>query len=194
MQFQMFSEGVELSEDQKEYIMKKIMHLEKFSAELSEDSSSVRVDVRMNKSKHEGRHLLFQVTLFIHPVVIRAEENGVTLEEAVDLTEEKLKRQIERFKAKQHRRGQTGEWIPESTLEQLSDAQNDLVHAKPSIGKRKKFSDIQSIHEDEAIEQLELIGHDFYVFHNKDTNLLSVVYRRDDGSYGVIELDQWNRV
>lgn len=190
----MFSEGVELSEDQKEYIMKKMMHLEKFSEELSEESSSVRVDVSMNKGKHEGKHFLFQVTLFIHPVVIRAEESGVTLEEAVDLTEEKLKRQIERYKTKQHRRGQTGEWIPESTLEQLSDAQNDLVHVKPSIGKRKKFSDIQSIHEDEAIEQLELIGHDFYVFHNKDTNILSVAYRRDDDSYGVIELDQWNKI
>ena len=193
MQFQLFSEGIELSEDQKEYVRKKMTHLEKFAEELVDESSTVRVDVRSNKDKTSDKHISFQVTLFVHPVVIRAEDRGATLDEAVDLAEEKLRKQIERYKTKQHRRAQTGEWIPESTLEQLSDAQNDLVHVKPSIGKRKKFSDVQSIHEDEAIEQLELIGHDFYVFHNKDTGLLSVAYRREDNSYGVIELEQWNK-
>lgn len=193
MQFQLFSEGIELSDDQKEYVRKKMMHLEKFAEELVDESSMVRVDVRSNMIKTSDKHISFQVTLFVHPVVIRAEDRGSTLEEAVDIAEEKLRKQIERYKTKQHRRAHTGEWIPESTLEQLSDAQNDLAHVKPSIGKRKKFTDIQSIHEDEAIEQLELVGHDFYVFHNKDTGHLSVAYRRKDDSYGVIELEQWNQ-
>lgn len=193
MQLQLFSEGMELTSDQKEYIWKKIMHLEKFSEELSDDSSIVRVDVRRNKVKTSDRHFLFQVTLFVHPVVIRAEDAGVTLEEAVDITEAKLRKQIERYKTKQHRRTQAGEWIPESTLEQLSDAQNDLTHGKPSIGKRKKFADMGALHEDEAIEQLELLGHPFYIFDNRDTGFLSVAYKREDGSYGVIELDKWNR-
>lgn len=190
MQFQLFSEGIDLTDENKEYIKRKMMHLEKFTQELDDPSSSVRVDVRMNHEKTSRQHIAFQVTLFVHPVVIRAEARGVTLEEAVDLVEEKLQKQIERYKTKQHRRAQSGEWIPESTLEQLSDAQNDLSHAKPSIGKRKKLSGPQSLHEEEAIEQLELIDHDFFVFHNKDTDLLSVAYRRRDGSYGVIELDK----
>lgn len=193
MQFQLFSEGIELNDEEKDYIQKKMMHLEKLAEELVDESSMIRVDVRQNKIKHSDKHISIQVTLFVHPVVIRAEDNGTTVEEATDIAEEKLRHQIERYKTKRHRRSQTGEWIPESTLEQLSNAQNDLTYSQPSIGKRKKLSDIQSIHEDEAIEQLELIGHAFFVFDNKDTGLLSVAYRRDNGTYGVIELDKWNR-
>jgi len=193
MQFQLFSEGIELNDEEKDYIQKKMMHLEKLAEELVDESSMIRVDVRQNKIKHSDKHISLQVTLFVHPVVIRAEDIGTTIEEATDIAEEKLRHQIERYKTKRHRRSQTGEWIPESTLEQLSNAQNDLTYSQPSIGKRKKLSDIQSIHEDEAIEQLELIGHAFFVFDNKDTGLLSVAYRRDNGTYGVIELDKWNR-
>ena len=193
MQFQLFSEGLELTEEQQEYVRKKMMHLEKFAGEMLDESSLLRVDIRRNKVKHSDRQISFQVTLFVHPVVIRAEDMGVTVEEAVDIAEEKLRKQSERYKTKQHRRTHGGEWIPESTLEQLSNAQNDLTHTQPSIGKRKKFSDIQSIHEDEAIEQLELLGHDFYVFQNRDNAVPSVAYKREDGTYGVIELDAWNK-
>lgn len=167
-----------------------MMHLETFAREMMDESSLLRVDIRRNKVKSSRKHISFQATLFLHPVHIRAEELGVTLEEATNLVEEKLRKQIERYKMKLHRRGMSGEWIPESTLEQLSNAQNDLQHTLPVIGKRKKISGVQTLHEQEAIEQLELVSHDFYIFDSKDSGHPSVVYRRRDGSYGVIELDR----
>ncbi len=191
MQLQLFCEGVNLMDQEREYITKKILHLEKYAHELIEESSSVRVDVRHNKLKHSGKLFLVQVTLFVHPSILRAEESGVTVEEAIDLVEAKLQKQVERYKAKHHRRGQGGEWIPESTLEQLTHAQNEAPLVVTKIMKRKKLSDLQSMHEDEAIEQLELIGHDFFIFNNKDTGLISVAYRRKDDTYGVIEVEKF---
>lgn len=191
MQLQLFCEGVNLMEQEREYITKKILHLEKYASDLIDESSSVRVDVRHNKLKHSGKLFLVQVTLFVHPSILRAEESGTTLEESVDLVEEKLKKQVERYKGKHHRRGQGGEWIPESTLEQLTHAQNEAPLAVTQIMKRKKLNDLQSMHEDEAIEQLELIGHDFFIFNSKDTGLISVAYRRKDDTYGVIEVEKF---
>ncbi len=191
MQLQLFCEGVNLMDQEKEYITKKILHLEKYAHELIEESSSVRVDVRYNKLKHLGKLFLVQVTLFVHPSILRAEESGTTLEEAVDLVEEKLQKQVERYKGKHHRRGKGGEWIPESTLEQLTHAQNEAPLSVTKIMKRKKLNGLQTMHEDEAIEQLELIGHDFFIFHDKDTALISVAYKRKDDTYGVIEVEKF---
>lgn len=192
MQLQLFTEGLSLSDEQREYITKKILHLEKFAHELVEESSSVRVDVRHNKLKHSGRLFLVQVTLFVHPSILRAEESGVSLEEAVDLVEAHLLKQIERYKTKHHRRSQGGEWIPESTLEQLTHAQNEATPPLAKIMKRKKLSNLQNMHEDEAIEQLELLGHDFFIFDNKDTGRVSVAYKRNDDTYGVIEVEKFD--
>lgn len=193
MQLQLFTEGVSLTDEDKEYITKKILHLEKFAHELLEESTSVRVDVRANKVKTSDKNVSVQVTLFVHPSILRAEDFGVTSNEAIDLVEGKLRKQIERYKGKHHRRAQGGEWIPESTLEQLSGTQDDLAPMTVSkVAKRKKISDIQSMHEDEAIEQLELLGHDFFVFDNKDTGLTAVAYKRKDDTYGVIEVSEFS--
>lgn len=188
MRYQLFSEGITLDESEKEYVQKKMMHLDKIAGDLSDESCSCRVDVRENKVKTSNKHVTIQVTIVLPKVVVRAEESGTTLQEAVDFVEEKLERQIEKYHTKKHRRSQTGEWIPQSTLEELSSAQNDLPSDIGRILKRKRFADIEEMHEEEAILQLELIGHDFFLFQNKDTGLLSLVYRRKDGSFGIIEV------
>jgi putative sigma-54 modulation protein len=131
------------------------------------------------------------VTIFVHPSILRAEECGATVEEAVDSVERKLVHQIERYKQKHHRRTPTGEWIQESTLEQLSTAQTEAPLRVSPILKRKRIGELEKIHEEEAIEQLELIDHDFYIFDSKDTGFISVVYRRRDGTYGIIEVEKW---
>ena len=99
---------------------------------------------------------------------------------------EKLRKQLERYKSKKNRRDKSGKWIPASTLENsLAPETGNQVH---SITKRKSFVDMNSMHEEEAIEQLELLGHDFYAFINSDTNKFNVVYRREDGSYGLLDM------
>lgn len=188
MRYQLFAEGITLDESEKEYVQKKMMHLDKFAGDLMDESCSCRVDVRENKVKTSNQHVTIQVTIVLPKVVVRAEENGTTVQEAVDFVENKLQRQIEKYHTKKHRRSQTGDWIPQSTLEELSSAQSDLPSDLGKIIKRKRFADIEEMHEEEATLQLELIGHDFFLFQNKDTGLLSLVYRRKDGSFGIIEV------
>lgn len=189
MDVQFFIDGVTVRDDERAYVEEKIARLSHFAHELDDASVSCRVDIRSNKIKTSDRCITVHVTLVVPHAVIRAEEDGVTVQEATDLTVEKLERQIARYKGKHHRRTTHGEWIPSSTLEELTEAQQEVV-SETRVVKRKRFTDVRLLHEDEAIEQLELIGHDFFVFDNKDSGFLSIAYKRDDGSYGVIEIDK----
>lgn len=177
-----------LSDGQISYIEEKIRHLEKYSERVSDESTSVDIDVESSKNKTSGYNISFQVTMFVPRAVIRAEVCGATVTEACDLAVEKLKRQIERYKGKQHRRNKEGRWIPSSTLESISEVQDSEYVDVVKVTKRKKFASGASMYEDEALEQLELLGHSFFVFKNIDTGLYNVVYKRDDGTYGLIEL------
>jgi putative sigma-54 modulation protein len=148
----------------------------------------VRVDVEYTKSKSDGQDIATQITMYVPNAVIRAEVKGSTVEETADLAVEKLKKQIERYKTKKHRRDRGGQWIPESTLESVQGGMTEEEIEK--VVKRKKYDDLEPMREDEAVEQMELLGHDFYAFVNRDTDLFSVVYRRQDGDYGLIELEK----
>ena len=79
--------------------------------------------------------------------------------------------------------------MPESTLEAVSKGGVTEMDIE-QIVKRKKLQDVEPMREDEAVEQMNLLGHDFYAFVNSDTNLFSVVYRRQDGDFGLIELEK----
>ncbi len=100
---------------------------------------------------------------------------------------EKLKKQLERYKSKRNRRDQSGKWIPSSTLEEITAAQEGAQFAK--IAKRKVFGTPKLMHEEEAIEQMELLDHNFFVFKNLENDRICVVYRREDGTYGLLEVD-----
>jgi putative sigma-54 modulation protein len=123
--------------------------------------------------------------MIVPRAVIRAEVYSVTVEEGIDLAVDKLKKQIERYKGKKNRRDKGGKWIPASTLEQISSAQTGLEITQ--IAKRKTFVSMEPMHEDEAVEQLELLGHSFYAFVNAENKRFNVVYKREDGTYGLLD-------
>jgi putative sigma-54 modulation protein len=191
MQIQIVGQSITLGDNQKDYINEKIENLKKYEERVSDEASIIRVDVAKRKVQSGDERIVTQITMYIPNAVIRAEVHGSTIEETADLAVEKLKKQIERYKAKKHRRDKSGNWIPESTLENVS---KDEITAEEIEGivKRKKYTDSEPMREDEAVEQMELLGHDFYAFINSDTDLFSVVYRRADGDYGLIELEKKN--
>lgn len=185
MQVMIHEKNLTLNDEQKDYITKKVQHLANFEERIDDESTKVKVEVETNKMKTTNKNISVQVTMYVPNVVIRAEVKSVTVEEGIDLCEEKLKKQIERYKTKKNRRDKQGQWIPSSTLEQISATQGEEAEVVyPS--KRKKF-DLDPMHEEEAIEQLELLGHDFYAFMNRDNNRVNVVYRREDGTYGLLD-------
>ena len=198
MQIQFFSAHYTLNDAEHDYLEKKISHLSHLADELNDPSCMARVDVVQNMTHHHGLPFTVQVTISLPHAFIRGEKDAVTLQAACDLAIEQLHHQIERYASKLHRRGTRGEWIPESTLEQLSSAQTEeVVPQALKISKRKRLDDIRPLHEEEAIEQMELLGHDFFVYENLDTKMLTILYARKEGEgYGVIEcpfqtLKQW---
>lgn len=186
MQIQIFDRHISLSDSQTDYIREKIFHLADLSERVDDESTQVRVDVESNRLKTSNKNITVQVTMFVPHAVIRAEVYATTVEEGIDLVVEKLRKQIERYKSKKNRRDNSGKWIPASTIESsLAQETGNTVH---TIAKRKTFVDLNPMHEEEAIEQLELLGHDFYAFINSGTNQFNVVYKREDGSYGLLDM------
>jgi putative sigma-54 modulation protein len=186
MQVTIHEQGLRLNETQKDYINEKIDHLKKYEERVDDESTQVRVDVEMNKVKTSNKNIRVQVTMYVPNAVIRAEVDGVTMEEGIDLAVEKLRKQIERYKTKRNRRDKSGKWIPASTLEEISATQEVAPTPVSSISKRKSFQ-LGAMHEEEAIEQLELVDHNFYVFLNAETMHVNLVYRRLDGTYGLLD-------
>lgn len=189
MQIQIFDRNIRLSDKQLEYIREKLFHMKNYSEKVADESTQVRVDVENNKMKTSNKNITVQVTMFVPNAVIRAEIYATTVEEGIDLAVEKLKKQIDRYKSRQNRRDKSGKWIPASTLEQITAEQAPSTGVS-KVSKRKAFVDLNPMHEEEAIEQLELLGHSFYAFMNSDTGKFNVVYKREDGSYGLLDFNK----
>ncbi len=185
MQVTIFDRNINLNDDQKDYINDKIDNLKTYGERIDDESTQVRVDLETNSIKTSNKNTTVQVTMYVPNAVIRAEVLATTLEEGIDLAVEKLKKQIERYKTRKNRRDKSGAWIPASTLEEISATQ-EVGAEVPKIVKRKQFV-LEAMHEEEAVEQMELLGHSFYAFLNNDNKRYNVVYKREDGSYGLLD-------
>lgn len=117
-------------------------------------------------------------------LLLRAEERADDLHAAFDTALDKLDRQIERYKGKHYRGRGDGRSASEVAEQILDDETGELT---PLLAKRKKFT-IHPMHEEEAIIQMRELGHDsFFIFYNAATSKINVLYRRRNGSYGLIE-------
>jgi len=181
MQVQIRSKDLNLSDTQKDYVQSKVDKLTNYAERIRDESSEIRVEIEKSESKNSDEKYVCQITMFVPGAVLRAETKESTVESAADSAEQKLITQIERYKSKQNRRNKSGKWIPSSTLEEV------IEEELPQIMRRKRYSNNTPMTEEEAIEQMELIGHDFFLFFNEETNRFSVVYKREDESYGLIE-------
>ena len=181
MQIQLIHEGVDISEDQKNYIFDRLKELEKNSQDLLDADSRMRIDIESHS---------VQFTLFVPYSVIRVEVDGEIFGQTFDAAFDQLQKKVSRYREKASRRSSSGEWIPESTLQYLDNAQLERLPGRLRITKRKRFKDFRPMHEEEAIVQMELLGHDFFVFENKDTGFFSLLYKRSDGTVGMIEVEK----
>lgn len=173
-----FVKELELTEDLKDYVMKKTERLDRYLDQIDES----RIDLTHAKTARETENrFVAQITLRGRGFILRAEERAVDIRTAFDKVMDKIERQIERYKGKRVR-GRTG--VPASS-EIIKE--EGLEETKPLIARRKKFS-LVPMDELEAIEQMNLLGHeDFFIFYNISNNAVNVLYKRRDGSYGIIE-------
>lgn len=182
MQIKIKSKNLNLSNNQKGNIEAKVGKLHNLADRLNDESAEFRVEVRHEKSRKSDDAYACQLTIFAPHSVIRAESRNNTIENAIDDCMDKIKGQIERYKAKIHHSEKRS-----SSAKTMAPPEAAEEFDIPQVLRRKRFSDSTPLTEEEAIEKMELVGHDFFIFNNKETNRFSVVYKRDDGYYGVIE-------
>lgn len=186
MNLQVKGRNLILTEAISDYAEGKIGKLGKYLA----DGSRCEVEMWTEKNPSISDNQVVEATIFTKGPVIRAREASPDIYASIDLVFEKLERQVKKYRGKLlshaqggHREALTsqGFTVPEGAPEAVEEE-----GATPRIVKTKQFM-IKPMTPEEAAMQLELVGHDFYVFTSSESQETAVVYRRRDGNYGLIE-------
>ncbi len=175
--------NLELSSRLRDYVTKKVNKLDRYLDVLEE----AKVDLEYIKSARSADdRQVAQLTVRGKGVLLRAEERTDDIYTSFDAALEKLNRQIERYKGKHWRGRGDGRSAADFVVEQPEPEAVDLAN---TIARRKAFR-LTPMDEAEAVEQMALLGHEiFFVFLNAGTNRVNVLYRRRDGSLGLIETE-----
>jgi len=178
--------NMQVTDRLRDYVESKVGRLDRYLSTITE----ARVDLATEKTKSSGDRHVAQLTVRTKGVLLRSEERSGDIFTSVDMVMEKMKRQIDRYKSKQRDRFRGA--TPEEPLELVEEEEEEEEEAgeagafQGTLVRTKRFR-VAPMSADEAIEQMELLGHSFFVFYNADAGLINVVYRRRDGNYGLIE-------
>jgi putative sigma-54 modulation protein len=175
--------NMRLTDNTREYVEKKAAKLERHLQEIDE----IHIELAHEKAARQaGDRQVAQVTVRGKGFLLRTEERSDDLHTAFDAALDKMQRQVERYKGKHHRGRGDGRSAAE-VVEPEDWPVDETGELLPLIAKRKKFI-VMPMDEDEAVEQMRLLGHDnFFIFFNAEKNSIQVLYRRRNGSYGLIE-------
>ena len=176
MEIYVRGDKIKVTEAIEDYAKEKLGRIEKYLG----DSANVRATVVVNVKGHRQK---VEVTIPLKTVILRAEETREDLYAAIDVVADKLERQIRKNKTKLQSKKMKDTFSKDFMLDAIEKVEEENVD---KIVKRKKI-EVKPMSEDEAILQMELLEHQFYIFKNSDTNNISVVYKRNEGNYGIIE-------
>lgn len=163
---------LEVTDSIRNYVEEKLGKLDKYFEESDEINANVLFRI-------QGKNQIVEVTVPIKKYILRAEEANEDLYASIDLVVEKLERQIRKNKTRIKERKVKD--IPVINFEAIIEEE-----PKTTIVKRKSV-EMKPMDEEEAVLQMELLGHEFFVFQDIDTDSISVLYKRKDGNYGIIE-------
>ena len=169
--------NVEVSETIQAYVEKKIGKLGRYLPSIGE----VKVEISTEGAKLSEQRFTVQVTLDSKGVLIRAQEKSKDIRTAIDKVANVLSKRIERYKGKLYDKGRGM-----SFARQGAAIEAEEIEALQRVVKSKRFL-VKPMPVDEAINQMELLGHDFFLFIDADTERLNLLYRRKNGDYGIIE-------
>ncbi|MEY8445071.1 ribosome hibernation-promoting factor, HPF/YfiA family [Enterococcus ratti] len=173
-------ENIEVTEAIRDYVEKKVGKLERYFNDAPDATAHVNLKVYTEKTAK------VEVTIPLPYLVLRAEETSPDLYASIDLVVDKLERQIRKFKTKINRKSRetgmnTSELFGNESSDNETDSELDIV--------RTKRLSLKPMDSEEAVLQMNMLGHNFFIFEDAETNGTSIVYRRKDGKYGLIETD-----
>ena len=171
MKYNIRGNKIDVTEAISDYIKSKVSKLEKYL----DDNDEVEAKAIVSAKGHDQK---VEITIWSGKYNIRAEVVNADLYSAIDLVIDKLERQFKKYRGKLNTKRVKEEYIPEI---------DDLFEEEEQKIVRRKEVFLKPIDEEEAITQMELLGHSFFVFKNVDTKKINVVYKRSDEDYGIIE-------
>ena len=173
MKFVYTSKDMAVSESLKSRVEKKLAKMERYFRE--EPEATVRFKVQ------KGARNIVEITVNAGGVILRAEESSNDMYLSIDRAVDKLESQLRRHRTKLEKRIRTSELEPVVEAPVYEEQSYDIVRTK-------KFS-VKPMGIEDAITQMELLGHDFFLFLNEENETMNVLYRRNDGSYGLLQPD-----
>lgn len=173
--------NIRLTDKIEDYVNKKAGNLDHYLPAIDE----ARVELAHHKAARDAKDRnVVQITVRGKGFVLRTEERADEVLAAFDLAMDNLQRQIERYKGKHYHGRGDGRTAAEAVESIIDDETGEL---SALVARRKKFM-LYPMNEDEAIVQMRNLGHDnFFIFYNAETSKINVLYRRRNGSYGLIE-------
>ena len=170
MKYNIRGNKIDVTEAINDYLKSKLSKVEKYFDDDVEAKAIISA---------KGREQKVEVTIWSGKYNVRAEEVNEDLYSAIDLVVDKLERQLKKYKSKlNNKKVVKDDYVPE--IEEFFEEEEQTVV-------RRKEVFLKPIDEEEAITQMELLGHTFFVFKNVDTDKINVVYKRKEGDYGIIE-------
>ena len=176
MEVQVRGRNVEVTDSIRAYAEQKLGKLERHL----QDASRVELELALERNPSIADNHVAEATVWTRGPVLRAREASGDSKTAIDQLVDKLTRQVKRYREKRRRRGGRGGEPSGDVFEPAA------FESEPTIVKTKQFA-VKPMSAEEAVLQLELVGHDFFVFRHADSNDVNVVYRRRDGGYGLID-------
>jgi putative sigma-54 modulation protein len=178
MQLQVKGRNLEVSDAIRRYAEQKLAKLER---QLKDPRVELELTVERNPSISASQ--VAEATIWTRGPVLRAREASTDMHASIDQLVEKLERQVTRYRTRGRSRRRRAARANEPTPDTVPALQEE---SEPVIAKTKNFA-VTPLSPQDAVLQLELIGHDFFVFRNDESDEVNVVYRRRDGQYGLIE-------
>ena len=185
LDFNIRGENIEVTPAIREHVEKKLQKLERYFNEEANATAHVNVKV------YNDKQTKVEVTIPMKNLTLRAEERHNDLYAAIDLIVDKLERQIRKFKTKVNRKFREREGVAAffASVNRSEEKNNDTAVEEDqafAIVRTKNF-DLKPMDQEEAILQMNMLGHNFFIFTDSDSDGTNIVYKRKDGKYGVIE-------
>jgi len=186
MEIQIHSRNVTVNERLQDYVEKKLNKLDKYLPHIAE----IQVELTNEHQRRGGERAIAQLTVRNERgTILRSEDKKQgDIFAAVDVAVDKMYRQISRYKGKRRRKaGDRFETLePDLAAAEAVPNEAEDTDEEADIIRRKEI-ELSPMNEEEAIDQMELLGHDFFVFYNADSGTINVLYRREGGGFGLLQ-------
>ncbi len=187
MKLNVHGRNIEVTDWIHQYVEKKIERLERYLPQAKE----AKAELVYSETRAAADRYTAQLTIWANGQILRAEESTGDIFASIDAIVDKMSRQIDRYKGRRFKNkrreaaaGAADADLAASTLPE--EAEVDTEETFGDVVRTKRFV-VQPMSQEEAIEQMELLGHDFFVFYSLDAKAMNVIYRRKDGNYGLLQ-------